>query len=264
MQPDYKAFVDRMINKYEGGYCWDAKDPGGPTKYGITCYDLAEHRGQRMTSMQTWAPIVHDMTLAEAEAIYDTKYAHAISFDALPPGVDCTMMDYAVNSGIGRAILVARALTKSQKGSTMDAVLVDAIKAYGSDKFIDAMCDERLRYMHAIRNGTAWEEFGKGWNARVVDLRVYSHNVIKNVPTPIAPDLSKVPTPKATHTADSSSTAGTTGKVIATGGAATAAHAAGVPTIYIVAGVAVVVAGLIGYEMYKIHKANQANQVVHV
>jgi hypothetical protein len=47
----YKAFVDRMISKYEGGYGWDANDPGGPTKYGITCYDLAEHLGERMTSM---------------------------------------------------------------------------------------------------------------------------------------------------------------------------------------------------------------------
>ena len=58
MQSTYKAFIDRVIDKYEGGYGWDKDDKGGPTKYGITCYDLAEHMGQKMTSMAQWAPIV--------------------------------------------------------------------------------------------------------------------------------------------------------------------------------------------------------------
>ena len=98
-----------MISRYEGGYCWDKEDPGGPTKYGITCYDLAEHRGKRMTSMAAWASIVRDMPLSEAEDIYEIKYARAVSFAALPAGVDCVMMDYGVNSGIGRVNRVARA-----------------------------------------------------------------------------------------------------------------------------------------------------------
>ena len=55
---DYRPFVERMINRYEGGYGWNRSDPGGPTKDGITCYDLAEHRHQVMDSMVRWAPIV--------------------------------------------------------------------------------------------------------------------------------------------------------------------------------------------------------------
>ena len=65
---DYQPFVERMIQRYEGGYGWDAADPGGPTKYGITCYDLAEHRHQTVTSMAAWAPLVKAMTLDEADA----------------------------------------------------------------------------------------------------------------------------------------------------------------------------------------------------
>ena len=75
MEENYSAFCSRMIKKYEGGYCWDKGDPGGPTKYGITCYDLAEHRGRKMSSMSTWAPIVRSMPLSEAEEIYAKKYA---------------------------------------------------------------------------------------------------------------------------------------------------------------------------------------------
>lgn len=65
----YKTFIDRMISRYEGGYGWNRKDPGGPTKYGVTCWDLAEHRKFKMDSMARWAPIVQALTIDEAEAI---------------------------------------------------------------------------------------------------------------------------------------------------------------------------------------------------
>lgn len=264
MQANYKAFIDRMISKYEGGYGWDKADPGGPTKYGITCYDLAEHRGQRMTSMSAWAPIVHDMKLDEAETIYEKKYAQAISFDKLNSGVDCVMMDYAVNSGIARANRVARVLTGQPAGTAMDTALLQAVNAQPADKFIDNMCDERLRFMHNIRGGTAWEQFGKGWGARVTDLRVYSHNAVKNQPTPVSVDLSKVSTPKARNvnpqdgTAINPKTIGTTATV---GGGS---WFAGVHWEYLVIGGVVVVVGLVAFEIWKSHSARKADEVVHV
>lgn len=265
MQSNYKAFVDRMISRYEGGYCWDKEDPGGPTKYGITCYDLAEHRGQRMTSMAAWAPMVRDMTLTEAEDIYEHKYASAVSFADLPSGVDAVMMDYAVNSGIGRANRVARALCKLSAGTTMDHILLDQIKLYPADKFIDDMCDERLRFMHAIRGGSAWQTFGKGWGSRVADLRQYGHSLAKKVVAAPAPDLSTVPTPKATNTASPTSSTATTGTVIATGTAAGSAHMwGGVPIWAVCVAVAVAAIGFIAYEVYKGYKAHKANEVVHV
>jgi lysozyme family protein len=52
MLENYVAFCSRMIKKYEGGYGWDKGDSGGPTKFGVTCYDLAAHRGQKMDSMK--------------------------------------------------------------------------------------------------------------------------------------------------------------------------------------------------------------------
>jgi lysozyme family protein len=99
MQQDYQAFVERMIARYEGGYGWDRRDPGGPTKFGITCYDLAEYLGEKMNSMSAWAPRVKAMTLATADEIYKKKYATACQFDALNAGCDCVVFDFGVNSG---------------------------------------------------------------------------------------------------------------------------------------------------------------------
>lgn len=178
MQTDYVVFVDRMITHYEGGYCWDAGDNGGPTKYGITCYDLAEHRHQTMTSMAAWAPIVKSMTLVEAEAIYAEKYAKQIMFDQLKPGKDVVMFDYAVNSGSQRAVRSARALLNRPGSGVMTKDLLDAINAADAKWFVNAMCDERLHFMQNIRNGTAWKKFGHGWASRITDLRTYAVNLI--------------------------------------------------------------------------------------
>ena len=68
-----------------------ASDPGGPTNFGITCYDLAEERHQTMTSMVAWAPVVRAMPLSEGEIIYATKYATACRFNALNAGSDCVV-----------------------------------------------------------------------------------------------------------------------------------------------------------------------------
>ena len=174
MLADYQPFIDRVIDRYEGGYGWDAKDPGGPTKYGITCYDLAEHRGQTMTSMSTWAPLVKAMSRQEAEDIYRSKYATGVQFDYLNPGCDTVLLDYGINSGESRLIRVARALLKLPAGATMTPDLVAAINKADAKWFINAVCTERLHFMHRSAAGRHGLEFGRGWGARVADLQIYS------------------------------------------------------------------------------------------
>ena len=263
MQVDYQPFIDRVIHRYEGGFGWNHKDPGGPTNFGITCYDLAEHRGQKMTSMAAWEAPVRDMSLAEAEAIYKTKYATAIRFDALPAGPDCVMLDYGINSGSGRPIDVARVLCKCT-GNTgrMDSDLLDAIRKVDPKWFVDQMCAERLRFMHAIRGGSAWVEFGHGWQARVDDLRAYGEHLVAggtHETAPPAPDLSKVVTPKAQHVPNTAS-GKTAGGAIVIGAAA---HAAGLPLWGVATACAGVLAAGVAYELWQEHRALAANNLVH-
>jgi lysozyme family protein len=263
MQNDYTPFVDLMIKQYEGGYCWDKGDPGGPTKYGITCYDLAEHRGQHMDSMVNWAPIVKAMTLSEAEDIYKAKYATAIMFDQMPSGIDCVMMDYGVNSGTSRPIHVAQAMFKQPSSPHMTTALFQSIHQANKDWFINSMCDERLHFMHQIRGGSAWALFGKGWGARVNNLRTYSLNLANNA-QPAAPaiDLSNVPTPKAQHEVPEVNVK----HVITTSGAATASGAAanssGMPWYFIAGAITVVIIAGVAYVIYRQHRATKANATV--
>jgi lysozyme family protein len=174
MEENYSAFCSRMIKKYEGGYCWDKGDPGGPTKYGITCYDLAEHRGQKMSSMSTWAPIVRGMPLSEAEEIYAKKYAKKTRFNDLESGKDCVMFDYGVNSGPSRPIRAAQKMLGKTVNGVFNDNLVEAINEADTKWFISSMKEERLTFMHNIRRGSMWKTFGRGWLARVNDLTAYS------------------------------------------------------------------------------------------
>lgn len=262
MQADYQAFIDRLIQKYEGGYGWDKGDPGGPTKFGITCYDLAEHRGQTMSSMSAWAPLVKAMTLAEAEAIYQTKYATKLAFNQLKPGRDTVILDYGVNSGVARPLLVARRLLNvSGKNGVMDAALIAAINAANGEKFISDMCAERLRFMHAIKGGSSWARFGGGWQKRVDDVRAYSLHLEGGTIAlaPPAPDLSKIATPKAKNTPKSATGATAGGVVPATIGA----HEAGLPWYGVAAVAAAVIVAGIAFEAYEAHKSAAANNLVH-
>jgi lysozyme family protein len=181
MKENYKAFIDRVISKYEGGYGWNKSDPGGPTKYGITCFDLAAHRGKRMDSMARWAPIVRAMPLSEAEDIYATKYATSVRFNDLQSGADCVMMDYAINSGASRPIRLARHLLGLVTKKTIDTALVNAINKTEAKHFIDAICAGRLVFMRGLR---IWRKFGSGWTKRVNDLRAYSEHLAVGTPKP--------------------------------------------------------------------------------
>lgn len=258
MLATYKIFTDRVIQKYEGGYGWNKKDAGGPTKYGITCWDLAEHRHLKMTSMDAWAPLVQAMTLDEAEAIYATKYATGIRYNDLPAGIDTVMDDYGINSGVSRVIRVARAIVKVP-GGVMDQPLLDAIKKYPSaDKFITAMCTERLQFMHAIRGGTDWAEFGHGWGTRVADVQAYSLHLANGAPEPKAPDLTKVTTPKAVHQAQTAPKTAAGGTL----GTAAAVHVAGYDWKVVAAVAAATLALGVAYEAWQDIKAANANKLV--
>ena len=179
MKENYKAFVDRMIQRYEGGYGWDHADPGGPTNFGITCFDLAEHRHQKMTSMSAWAPLVRAMSLQEAEDIYASKYATACRFYDLNSGPDCAIFDFGVNSGPSRAIKYAQMVVDTSRDGILGPITLAAINKMDPDKFVDNLCDLRLSF---LRHLSTWPSFGKGWTSRVSDLRSYSHRIAINVP----------------------------------------------------------------------------------
>lgn len=161
MQQNYNYALQQVL-KSEGGYTNDPRDPGGPTNYGITIADYRMYVKKDASSQD-----VKNMHLSDAQAIYRSKYWNALGCDSLPSGVDYSVFDYGVNSGIGRARQVYNRL-KPKYPNPVD--------------LINAINDERLAFLKSLKT---WSHFGAGWGPRVARVRSGSLNLAKAPQAPI-------------------------------------------------------------------------------
>ena len=93
-----------MLLAHEGGFVNHPEDPGGATNLGVTKRTLQNYLGRHVSMDE-----MRNLTPEDVKPIYRENYADAVCFDDLPGGLDWAMLDWAVNSGAGRA---AKALQK--------------------------------------------------------------------------------------------------------------------------------------------------------
>lgn len=152
----YDAAMVRVFAD-EGGYTNDPVDPGGATNWGITIHDARKY----------WKPDavpndVRNMPKSVAADIYRKHYANPMRYDELPAGVDYSVLDAAINSGVGRAPQwLARALGVSNE--PIGALVGPALRYGDKVALIQKYWAVRLSFLRGL--GTFWR-FGKGWTRR--------------------------------------------------------------------------------------------------
>ena len=153
----------RRLLLHEGGYTNHPSDPGGPTSYGVT---IADYR--RYVKPNATAADVKAMKLDEAKAIYRRRYWDAQRCDELPGGVDYSILDYGVNSGIGRSGKVLRRIVglPDRTHLVTDEVL-RAVACRDPEALINAINIERLAFLKGLKT---WPVFGRGWARRVDEV----------------------------------------------------------------------------------------------
>jgi lysozyme family protein len=207
----YPEAIRRLLAS-EGGYVNHPSDPGGPTNFGIT---LADYR--RYVKPDAGDADVRAMTVDAAKAIYRAKYWGAMRCDALPAGVDYCVFDYAVNSGTGRAPKVVQRVLEQTVNGRMDDATVAAVLARDAREVVQAICDERMRFLKGLRT---WQVFGKGWSRRVGEVRAASLAMADRAAGRIPGDVPATRTTgKGAVPINKKARNGTTGGAIATGGA---------------------------------------------
>lgn len=174
---------------YEGGKVNHKDDPGGRTNKGVT-----------QATFTAWlkrigkpSRDVYTITDEETKAIYHDEYWTPAHCDELPYGLDLIVFDTAINSGVNRAgILLQATLNKfltSARALVIDGDVgsktIDAAKSFGYGALpgvIDEYCNRRLAFMQGIRNKQTgkllWASFGKGWGARVGNVRTVGKSMI--------------------------------------------------------------------------------------
>jgi lysozyme family protein len=249
----------RRLLIHEGGNDDDPRDPGGRTSRGIiqrewTDY-VAHHPGQKLAADVWKAP---NSAIAD---IYRTQYWGKMRCDELPAGIDESVWDYGVNSGVGRSGKVLRRVVGLPDNTSVvtDEVL-RAVARRDAKAIIVAINDERLRFLRSLKT---WPVFGAGWGRRVAEVKAFSlhladHLIVAPTPRPMptesAPAKGIVPPPKVVKHIIT--------KGVPAGGAAgglgfwdwVAAHP------YETAGIAVLSAGVIGGAVYALNRWQQARQ----
>lgn len=230
--------------KWEGGWSDHKADPGGKTMYGIT--EAVYHAWLKVRGLPLRP--VRNISYKEALSIYREQYwkPTAEKFN-LFPGVDLSVYDASVNSGVSRGIKWLQASVGSEDHSTT----------------VKRICRARLSFMQGLK---IWKTFGKGWGRRVADIE--AKGVVMAV-TAMGASPKAVETIVADNKANSAKDAKSADKVmkssgtgaVASGGAPAAADPSTIDTstLWLLGAVAavLVVVAVIAYAKKKAAKARE-------
>lgn len=134
--------------RYEGGYVNHPNDPGGETNKGVTKAVYDAYRTKKGLPKQS-VKLISDV---EVHDIYCTQYWLAAKCDKLDVKLAIAVFDFAVNSGVSRALKYL-ALAKN------DPIVLINLR----DQYFDKICKANPKLLSFI----------KGWKNRTTALREY-------------------------------------------------------------------------------------------
>lgn len=159
MKENY-ALALKQVLKYEGGRVDNPKDPGGRTAFGITQDTYNAWLKKQNLPLND----VFNISKDAVAAIYRQEYWDKIRGDDLPSGIDMAVMDYAVNSGVSRAAKTLQGVVGVAQDGQIGPQTIQAAKDYVAM----AVTNKRLAFMQSL---SIWSTFGKGWSARIADVK---------------------------------------------------------------------------------------------
>lgn len=156
------------VRVYEGGNDDDPRDPGGRTSRGIL---QREYDRFLVTSGKSAIIADHDVwkaSEADIAAIYRANYWDRARCEELPAGVDFTVFDSGVNSGVSQAAKWAQRATGIRVDGDFGPGTVHALtSAPDNDVLVGDILARRLAMLQGLKT---WKFYGKGWSARIANV----------------------------------------------------------------------------------------------
>jgi lysozyme family protein len=98
------------------------------------------------------------------QPFYRTEYWDRVHGDDLPNGVDYTVFDCAVNSGVGLAIVILQDVVGVTQDAEIGPETMAAVRRKPASEVIAAFCSDRLDH---LGRSPKWPYFKDGWTRRV-------------------------------------------------------------------------------------------------
>jgi lysozyme family protein len=152
-----------VVLRHEGGFVNHPRDPGGATNRGITLRTLREWRQDDSLTAED----VRALSESDAREIYLARFWNPIRGDELPPGLDLALLDFAVNSGQGRAVRVLQEVLGVATDGAIGRRTLDAVRAADAADLVRDLCRRRLAFLQRL---PTWDAFGRGWRRRVEEV----------------------------------------------------------------------------------------------
>jgi len=147
-----------IVLRHEGGYVWDANDPGGETNFGI--------------SKRSYPSIdIKNLTVEGATEIYRRDFWDKYGYGKIQAqAVAAKIFDSAVNMGAPRAHTLAQAVLGVVQDGVLGPKTLGELNAMPSMKFILAYQEQMAQfYRRLVLLNPARQEFLKGWLNRAYD-----------------------------------------------------------------------------------------------
>jgi len=147
-----------MLLEHEGGFVNHPSDPGGMTNLGVTkaVYDKFINRESTEKEMRALTPI-------EVAPIYKKNYWDRGRCDDLPSGVDWSVFDWGVNSGVGRSAKALQRIVGVTADGGIGPMTLKAVANFEPKDIIVKMHATRQKFYEGL---TTFKTFGKGWTRR--------------------------------------------------------------------------------------------------
>lgn len=173
------------VRVYEGGNDDDPRDPGGRTSRGIIQRVYDRYRASKgLPKRDVW-------TASEAEVteIYRIDYWDRVRGDELPAGVDFAVFDSAVNSGVAQTAKWAQRATGARVDGDFGPATLKALQTQPDNDLLIA--DILGRRLAMVRSLKTWKYYGKGWSARIANVKrisqAWATGSVGPMPVAVAP-----------------------------------------------------------------------------
>ena len=144
MKRKFKKALKHVL-VHEGGWADHPRDPGGATMKGVSLTTYRRHFDEDRSKDNLW-----NITDEELEQIYRSGYWGKCRCDELPTGVDYTVFDAAVNSGLGRSARWLQAAVGVKQDGGIGPKTLARVEEHDAIQVADTMCDCRLAFLRNL------------------------------------------------------------------------------------------------------------------
>lgn len=153
-------FALKCVALSEGGYVNNPRDPGGPTDRGITQRTFDAYNERKGLPKKPVRGISKEL----ADRIIADNYFRPIRFDDLPAGLDYSVADFAVNSGVRRAVIELQKIVGVKQDGVIGDLTLAALEHFKPLELIIAYNAARMKFLKGL---STWADFKNGWTRRV-------------------------------------------------------------------------------------------------